>query len=546
MTKLTTPQEVRYRWVNGLEVALLDTREEGPYADAHPLFAVTVPVSEVETKLPALVPRQSVPIVVYDNGEGYAGRAVSRIVALGYTDVSVLAGGLAGYSGVGELYRDVNSASKAFGELVEAIRGTPSLPPEEIRELILNKSKQDLVVLDTRRFEEYNTMSIPRGRSCPGGELLYRVFEAAPSPDTTVVVHCAGRTRSLIGTQSLINAGIPNKVVALRDGTIGWTLANLPPLDTGKTERVPTPSDEAVRRAREHATSWAEHVGVPVVNNDELLSFVAEQDKRTLYLLDVRDPEEYARGHPARFVSAPGGQLVQATDEWIGVRGARVLLYDTDGVRARMTATWLLQMGWDVYVLDHEAKIPTTLPPPTWTPAVPSSLSSTTWSITVHGLKTLLADGAVVVDLARSPAYRKEHIPGAWHTSGPELVRDLQTEAVTNTTGPIVLTSPDGLVARANVDEARKAIVSSSREILYLEGGTAAWVKAGQPLETGEANARWLSPPIDVYKRPYEGTGNDRAAMEGYIEWEHRLVAQLANDGVVGFHVVQDRREHVP
>ncbi|CAK7217416.1 hypothetical protein SCUCBS95973_003144 [Sporothrix curviconia] len=546
MVKTTTPQELRHRWVNGLEVALLDVREEGSYADAHPLFAVTVPVSEVEAKLPALVPRRAVPIVVYDDGEGYAERAVQRINALGYADVSVLAGGLTGYSRVGELYRDVNSASKAFGELVEAIRGTPSLPPEEIRELILEKGETDLVVLDTRRFEEYNTMSIPLGRSCPGGELLYRVFEAAPSPDTTVVVHCAGRTRSLIGTQSLVNAGIPNKVVALRDGTIGWTLANLPPLDTGKTERVPLPSDKAVQRAREHATSWAEHVGVPIIQVTQLLSFVAEQEKRTLYLLDVRDPDEYRQGHPERFISAPGGQLVQATDEWIGVRGARVVLYDTDGVRARMTATWLRQMGWDVYVFDHESEIPsTTLPQPTWTPTIPSS-SSTASSITADGLKTLLVQGATVVDLARSPAYRKGHIPGAWHASGPELARDVQAEAITKATGPIILTSADGLLARVNVEEAQNAVGSLSREVLYLEGGTAAWVKAGQPIETGEASARWLSPPIDVYKRPYEGTGNDRTAMEDYIEWEHQLVAQLANDGVAGFHVVRDSREHVP
>jgi hypothetical protein len=34
-------------------------------------------------------------------------------------------------------------------------------------------------------------------------------------------VNCAGRTRSIIGTQSLINAGVPNPVTALRNG-IPW------------------------------------------------------------------------------------------------------------------------------------------------------------------------------------------------------------------------------------------------------------------------------------------------------------------------------------
>ncbi|KJR84715.1 uncharacterized protein SPSK_09004 [Sporothrix schenckii 1099-18] len=555
--RTTTPQALRRRWANGLEVALVDVREEGPYADAHPLFAVTVPVSELEARLPALVPRPSVPLVVYDNGEGYAARAVPRIAALGYQDISVLEGGLAGYADVGELYRDVNVPSKAFGELVEAIRATPSAPPRDLFDALLSRPDSDVVVLDARRFEEYNTMSIPRGRSCPGGELLYRVFDAAPSPDTTVVVHCAGRTRSLIGTQSLVNAAIPNKVVALRDGTIGWTLEDLtrgglPPLETGKTARVPPPSDDGVRRAREHAASWAAHVGVPIVQAPQLLALLAAHnaDERTLYLLDVRDPSEYAVDHPAGFQSAPGGQLVQATDEWMGVRGARAVLYDTDGVRARMAASWLLQLGWEVYVFDHAAALPALPDPALTSPASvppPPAEGAVAVAVAAQDLKALLDNnGATVVDLARSPAYRKGHIPGAWHASGPELARDLQAlvrvHGQGQGDGPLVLTSPDGIVAQANLVDARDAV--APRTVLFLAGGTAAWTSAALPLEkaTGTSNARWLSTPTDVYKRPYEGTGNDREAMEGYIAWEHQLVAQLANDGVANFHVVRDTR----
>ena len=59
----------------------------------------------------------------------------------------------------------------------------------------------------------------------PGAELVLRAGRVAPDPETTIIVNCAGRTRSIIGTQSLINAGVANKVVALRNGTIGWNLA---------------------------------------------------------------------------------------------------------------------------------------------------------------------------------------------------------------------------------------------------------------------------------------------------------------------------------
>jgi rhodanese-related sulfurtransferase len=434
-----------------------------------------------------------------------------------------LEGGLSAYALVGEVFRDVNVPSKAFGELVEAIRHTPSMSATEVEEVL--EKEQDVVVLDARRFSEYHTMSIPRGQSCPGGELLYRIFEAAPSPTTKVFVNCAGRTRSILGTQSLVNAGIPNKVVAIRNGTIGWTLAGLE-LEHDKARRVSQPSDDATRRAREHALTWSKHVGVPTVDGNGLGQLMAESESRTLHLLDVRTPEEYAAHHPPNFVSAPGGQLVQATDEWVGVRGARMVLYDNDGVRARMAASWLVQLGWEVYVLDEASALPVDMP----APERPFWSAPKSGFVTVDDLPKLA--NIIVVDLARSPTYRKGHIPGAWYASGPELGRDLRQ--IDNSSGTIVLTSPNGNVAAANLEHARSAV---SREVVYLAGGTLAWMAADGPLET---ESRWLSSPIDVYKRPYEGTKNAREDMQGYLDWEYGLVAQLANDGVASFHVVRD------
>ncbi|SMO96742.1 rhodanese-like domain-containing protein [Paracoccus laeviglucosivorans] len=508
MTRTMTPAELRAHWTSGHEIALIDVREEGPFAAGHPLFALTIPVSEIEVGLPPLVPRKSTSVVVYDDGEGYAERAVPRIKALGYSDVAILAGGLSAYAREGEVYIDVNVPSKAFGELVESIRHTPSLPAEEVKAII--EGQQDVVVLDARRYEEYNTMSIPRGQSVPGGELVYRINDIAPSPDTLVVVNCAGRTRSIIGTQSLINAGIPNRVVALRNGTIGWTLAGLS-VETKASARGGDPSAQGREIAQTNARRWADHVGVPIVSAAVVENWRVQQD-RTLYLLDVRSPDEYAAGHPPGFISAPGGQLVQATDEWLGVRGARVVLFDDDGVRARMAASWLRQMGWDVAVLEDAAGLSQVAPPKEWQ---------------FDGDTVASVDGATVADLARHAVYAKGHIPGAWFVSGPELARDI---AGLPGDGPIVLTSPDGRIAAANLAVARAA---TDRPVHVLAGGTAAWTE-GLSTELHEA-----SQPIDAYKRPYEGTDNAREKMQAYIDWELGLVAQLANDGVSRFHVVR-------
>jgi rhodanese-related sulfurtransferase len=520
MTKTIDAHTLRELWRRGEEIALFDLREEGPYSLAHPFWAVSLPLAQIELRIHALAPRLSAPIAVYDDGEGLTERGAQRIAALGYSDVRALEGGLAAYRAVGEVFRDVNVPSKSFGELVEAIRHTPSEPPEEVLRLI--ETEPDLVVLDGRRFEEFHTMSLPRGRSAPNGELALRIHDLAPNPATTIVVNCAGRTRSIIGTQTLINLGLPNRVLALRNGTIGWTLAGQS-LRHGATDRYGATSNDGRAKARAAALQLAERVGVPIIDAATLAAFRAEADRRTLYLLDIRSPEEYAAGHPAGFVNAPGGQLVQATDEWAAVRGGRLVLFDDDGARALATASWLVQMGWNAVALAHGALSADSIdaPPPS---AIPAPRAQ---AISAAELAARLSD-FTVVDLGPSPLYRAGHIPGAWFVAGSQL-GDL---ARLPGNGPLAIASRDGRLAAAHADDIEAA---TARPVRWLDGGNQGWRRAGFEL-TG-ANPAWASQPDDVYKRPYEGTDNQAAAMQAYIDWELQLVAQLANDGVSRFRV---------
>ena len=364
----TTPEAVRAALLARREIALVDVREEHPYAQAHALFAVQLDASVLESDAPWRLPRHNVPVVVMDNGEGLAAPAAHQLLALGWTDVSLLQGGLHGWqqSG-GELFRDVNVPSKAFGELVEHERHTPSLPAEEVKALL--DSGADMVVLDARRYDEYRTMSIPQGTSVPGAELVLHARDLAPKPSTLIIVNCAGRTRSLIGAQSLVNAGLPNPVAALRNGTIGWLLAGLE-LEHGQARRFGPVSAGSLQAARQDAQRLAERAGAVRLDEAGLARWAADP-QRTLYRWDVRTPEEYEAGHRAGFGSAPGGQLVQETDVFAAVRGARIVLADggpgSDGVRAPMTAHWLAQMGWEVAWLDAES--PTPLEAGPWKPS---------------------------------------------------------------------------------------------------------------------------------------------------------------------------------
>jgi rhodanese-related sulfurtransferase len=347
MTPVTiTSSQVRTALLLRDEIALLDLRHEAAFATGHPLFAANMAADRIALEAEIRLPRKDAPIVVYDAGEGLVSGAADRLAALGYSDIRALEGGLQSWKAAGyELFGDVNSYAKAFGELVEHRRHTPSLAAEEVAGLIAGKA--NIRILDVRRFDEYATMNIPGSISVPGGELVLRAGEAAPDSDTTIIVNCAGRTRSIIGAQSLINAGVAYRVVALRNGTMGWTLARQD-LEHGADRRGAIGVSED---AKVNARDVAYRAGVRRVGPEEA-RVLAAQTHRTLYRFDVRDAEEYAAGHIAGFRHYAGGQLVQEIDMAAPVRGARILLTDNLGVRADMTASWLAQMGWEVYVLD--------------------------------------------------------------------------------------------------------------------------------------------------------------------------------------------------
>jgi rhodanese-related sulfurtransferase len=359
-----TPSEIRKMLLLREEIALLDLRHEAAYATGHPLFAANMAAGRIELEAEARLPRKDVPIVLTDAGEAIVAEAADRFAALGYTNIRQLEGGLEGWRRAGfEIFIDVNSYAKAFGELVESRRHTPSLSAEEVAALIA--SDADIRILDVRRTDEYTTMNIPGSVSVPGAELVLRAGHVAPNPDTTIVVNCAGRTRSIIGTQSLINAGIANKVVALRNGTIGWTLANQK-LEHGSNRHGGVGASES---AKDRAREVAYRAGVKHLNPREAAALEADTT-RTLYRFDVRTVEEHADGHIRGFRHYPGGQLVQEVDMAAPARGARILLSDDKGVRADMTASWLAQMAFEVYVLDGgydgalEAGAPKVVPKP--------------------------------------------------------------------------------------------------------------------------------------------------------------------------------------
>ena len=522
---LLPARDLKAMITDGGELAILDVREEGVFSRRHLLFASSLPLSRLELGIDALVPRRSARIVLIDADDGLAQRAAAKLMRFGYRNLAILDGGIEGWAKSGfELFGGTYVPSKAFGEFVEHKEETPRMEAAEIKALV--DAGRDIVILDSRPLDEFRKMSIPGGLDCPGAELVHRAFGMVRLPETLVVVNCAGRTRSIIGAQSLINAGLPNKVVALKNGTMGWHLAGLK-LAKGETAMAPLPAAEGLAKAREAAERVARRFGVRSIGTADLARFQAEADTRSLYVFDVRSPEEYRAGHRPGTRSAPGGQLVQATDSYAATRNARVILVDDNGVRATMTASWLIQMGWDhVYVLDGGLDGPQEIGPEPRSVLGLGGVKSP-W-IDPHGLKQRLDAGdTVVIDLDTSLRFRERHIPGAVFG-----IRSRLTDLIpTLPKGKhVVLTSSDGLAARLAADEVRAMMET---EVAALLGGTEAWAAAGLPTVGGTESLP--AEPDDVWYRPYDRATGVEEAMKEYLSWELDLVRQIERDGDTRF-----------
>lgn len=508
--------ELKKQLSDRAEIALLDTREHGQYGEGHPFYSTHLPYSRLELEVRRLLPNKAVRIVVFGATDTLAQRAAQRLNALGYLNIKVLEQGIDGWVAAGyTLFRGVHVPSKTFGEIVEHHYQTPSLPAPELKKLLDNND--NLIVLDGRSKPEYQKMTIPGAISCPNAELPYRLHKLVQDESTIIVVNCAGRTRSIIGAQSLINMGIKNPVYALENGTQGWYLNDFQ-LENGSDRFHPEvlAEDPALSPRRVAAQALAEKHSVNPVSAEQIHAWLADS-KRTTYLFDVRTAGEFKQGSVSGAQHAEGGQLLQGTDLYIGVRHARVVLFDTDGIRARLTGSWLAQMGFETYVLEsaEASKVNITND----VVRHPNHIAPALLELQVDEVKTLLNSNAIhLLDIRPSTTYRKEHPKGAVWSTRSRITNDTPN----NNKAIVFITSEPELAALA-ATELPEPLRSKAR---FVRADMAQWRTSGIPIESTPdlpADKDCIDFLFFVHDRH---DGNKQAARQ-YLAWETNLIAQL-------------------
>jgi len=308
---------------------------------------------------------------------------------------------------------------------------------------------------------------------------------------------------------------LPNPIVALENGTMGWELAGLT-LERGARRTAPEPGQRSRAQAEATAKRVAAEDGVPALGVDDVRRLWEARREQNVYLVDVRTADEYEEGHVAGAIWAPGGQAVQATDDYFAVRGAAFVFICDGFVRSVITAGWFKRMGVpNVAVLaggvpawqDAGGLIDNGLPAPTpfgWDAARAAT----------RYVKPGALGDAVIVDVGMSDDYVRGHVPGAGWICRSRLEARI-AGAAPDRARPIVVTCADGVASTL------AAVTLSGlgyKAVSVLDGGTHGWTDAGQPLESG-ATRLW-DEPDDVVLKPYQ---RGREAMEAYLRWEEAL-----------------------
>ncbi len=508
MTLISIPDLVA-KFNGSEEFALIDPREQGVFTRGHLLGATNMPFSRLELLIGKTVPRKATEIILCDDGDGAASRATSALENMGYSNVKTLAGGVSAWAVCGyHVFSGVNIIGKAFGEYLEKTADTPRISAEELHRR--SSSGEAIYLLDSRTPQEHSNFCIPGALSCPNGEMVYRALPSAPA-DATVVVHCAGRTRSILGAQTLIDAGLKNPVLALENGTMDWDFAGLD-LEHDANRPLDKPGAEAAKVAQQAASGMAERVPVTEIDMATLECW-READDATLYLFDVRSSAEYAAGHLPGARTTPGGQLVQNVDRYMVTRNARTVLVDTDGVRAKASAYWLARMGYlNIHVLTAEGSQKSERPATAVSPVVNQISAADLGS----------GNGHVIADCRSSVAYRRGHIPGAWFLTRARLDQDSAN-------------LPDGDIVLVSGDAAYAALIARDlsdlgRTVHHLKGGMSAWTANGGSLETGLTAL--ASTPDDLHVNPgdMDTKAQRQREFRRYLDWEIGLIDMLEGD----------------
>ena len=201
----------------GTSFALIDSRERRDYVAGHWFGSTNIPLSLFSTRLGYLFQEPDFPIHFLDWQDKASAETIHQLKAIGFNNITIHNTRKPAMMGRG-FVKGEYVWSKAFGEVVAHEIDLPEVTPKQYL-----ADYQDAQLFDVRPTAEYQDFTLPKSQSLPNSLLLANV-QALKDTGKMSLLHCAGRTRSIIGAFTLMASGYDGPFAVFRGGTQAWQL----------------------------------------------------------------------------------------------------------------------------------------------------------------------------------------------------------------------------------------------------------------------------------------------------------------------------------
>jgi rhodanese-related sulfurtransferase len=480
----------------GNPFAFIDTRERRDHVNGHWFGSTNIPLSVLSPKIIGFVPEQNFPIHLLDWQDAPSAAAAKQLSKLGYTNVVRHSTSNPDAFGHG-FVKGEYVWSKAFGEVLAHTCGLQEITPADYL-----AHYKDAHLFDVRPTAEYAQFTIPGSQSLPNSLLLANM-QALKHSGECALLHCAGRTRSIIGACTLKAAGYGGPFVIFKGGTQAWQLDGLE--REFNANRIFAQESDNAKPVKEFLYKW--NLKYTQVDQTSLESFVSMND--THHLFDVSDDAATGQLANHNIIKISGTNLIQQTDRSIARYHVPVILFDYgSGSRAAFAAYWLQLMGYSVSVV----YLSDALSNPACQKIQPRILETPHTNYSIDKLFKHRAVSGKIFDVRSSQAFAQGHLTGSqWQNISELIACDVQS------TDEIVVIGND--ITHAN----------ETANLLQQHGwkiaGIFDWVSAD--IEPDQLKTGVIDSPVDqsaLFAGRHHGNLQD---SRDYLAWEEALPEQI-------------------
>jgi len=322
-------------------VAFLDVRTRKAYVQEFAFGAVNCPLDRFSLMIADLVPDRSTLIIMIGANKKAISNTNLILLKKKYSNVHYIKGDYQAWKKAKlPMWAGEFTLSKAFGEWIEATGKVNNIFPNKLNRMHQQPDSQ-LLQIDARPKIEYEKFTLPYSKHCSGGELP--AYLQKTSSKKTIIVHCAGRTRSIIAYQTLLDFNISQKKYVLNGGTQNWVLNGLERAYQQKSDiqkhKVNITQDKTLAKT--------------IIQKFKLPSVARIKNIKGVHGFVIQSEIINNQKIPY-WKNVNATTLVQNTDKFIASTSTPIYIYSDIPTSAVFSVLWLTRMGY--HAIWHQDK----------------------------------------------------------------------------------------------------------------------------------------------------------------------------------------------